>query len=56
MNQRKKIWLAILLSAAIILISYTVGYQLADFWLNRSDKEEKSVSAFLYTEDQLHCK
>ena len=43
MNQREKIWLAVLLSAAIILISYTIGYQLADSWLN--SREEQAYSA-----------
>lgn len=56
MNRRQKIWMAVLLSAAIILISYTIGYQLADSWLNRPDQKEVSVSSSLYTIHPLYCK
>ena len=44
MSQRQKIWLAVFLSAAIILISYTIGYQLADSWLER--REAQKTEAF----------
>ncbi len=37
MNRRRKIWIAVLLSIAIILISYNLGYYLADSWLNRQE-------------------
>ena len=44
MSQRQKIWLAVFLSAAIILIRYTIGYQLADSWLERREAQETESS------------